>query len=439
MICILESFLEKPSLSFSERHSLYSYEKYTYTIIVRAILEETRRGKQRECYQTLFSFLSSYCRQYTVSCTTFQACIPVFQTFQAICQEITHILSCCPSMQVLLTESRFIEISYSIFSELIIFPNKATILSSLDLADIQTFLPMLLTLDPRDEKQLIKEFVKDPLTLQFRQLLSQSNLFPVLKAMEQWKESIPGFDEWKRSLFSTFTPEQLQQALKNIQPFPFSSVIPLLPFLSSVSHLTLLSIIQSSAQTAIDSLVEWNQEEQIKCISDIFASTSISKSGLALARLLCMLSTIPQLPLQRLLAKTGVLETLVIALHNALQRQQRPEEDLLNALSLFTSHHRHQADRLLTTFFCIRWSSKTFSKRVEHYCLSTPAMTRLLSECSRATILQLLQQPSQPVHSSLIIPYLGEHDYRYDVKRKEEMCDEHDRQYWIQAELVRNY
>ena len=344
-------------------------------------------------------------------------------------------------MQIILTESRFIEISYSIFSELIIFPNRTTILSSIHSTDIQTFLPMLLTLDPRDEKQLIKEFVKDPLALQFRQLLSQSNLFPVLKAMEQWKESIPGFDEWKRSLFSTLSPEQLQQALKNIQPFPFSSVIPLLPFLSSASHLTLLSVIQTAAQTTIDSLVDWHQEEQIKCISDIFASTPISKSGLTLARLLCMLSTIPQLPLQRLLAKTGVLETLVIALHNALQRQQRPEEDLLTALSLFTSQHRHQADRLLTTFFCIRWSSQTFSKRVEHYCLSTTAMTSLLSECSRATILQLLQkpsQPSQPVHSSLIIPYLGEHDYRYDVKGKEEMRDEHDRQYWIQAELVRN-
>ena len=107
ILCILESFLEKPSLSFSERHSLYSYENYSYTLIVRAILEETRRGKQRECYQTLFSFHSSYCRQYTVTCTTLQACIPVFQTFRAICQEVTLILSCCPSMQVLLTESRF--------------------------------------------------------------------------------------------------------------------------------------------------------------------------------------------------------------------------------------------------------------------------------------------------------------------------------------------
>ena len=280
---------------------------------------------------------------------------------------------------------------------------------------------MILAMDPQDEKHLISEFVKEPLSSHFQQRLSQPSFLPVLNEMDEWKSAFPGFDEWKRSLCSMISIDHIKKGLSHQQPFPFSNVISLLPFLTSPVQLYVFDLLQQQAIPALSALA-----------SPISTSSS-SRNGLQLARLLLSLSTIPQLHLDRYLSITGVLETLILTLHSSLQQLQRPEEELLKALLLYRGKHRLQLERLLMTYFLLRWTNKTFSKRVESFCLSTNTMVCLLSDSTRATISQLLQQSDRPIHSDLLNLYLGQEEYRYSIQTNDEKTD---RQYWVQAELV---
>ena len=421
---VVDSLWENSTRTLSERHLLYEYRFRDYTFICRLIIDEGRKGKQRECYQSILSSFTSYCRNSIRNCKSMIDCVQVYQHYESACKEINGILDCCHSMRCILSKSQFMNIAHSIFIELLLHPNKQILLLSVDYSQMKLYIPMILTMDPNDEKHLVSEYIKEPLSLYFQQRLSQPSFLPVLNEMDEWKSVFPGFNEWKRSLCSTISIAHLQKCLSHQQPFPFSNVISLLPFLASPVQLFALNLLQQQAIPALSSLASTS------------STPSSNRNGLQLARLLISLSTVPQIHLDRYLSITGVLETLVLTLHHSLQQLQRPEEEILKALLLYRSKHRLQLERLLMTFFLLRWTANTFSKRVESFCLSTDTMVCLLSDSARATISQLLQASDRPIHSGLLNLYLGQEEYRYAIRANEERTD---RRYWIQAELVRDY